>query len=34
MQLGKFRFILGAVKNVDVHLEGIKNLGSETIKLL
>lgn len=34
MQLGQFSFILGAIKNVKVHLKGIKNLGSQTIKFL
>lgn len=35
MPLGKFNFILRAIKNVKVHLRVIKkNLGSQTIKFL
>lgn len=32
MLLGKFNFILVAIKKVKVHLRVIKNLGSQTIK--
>lgn len=32
MLLGKFNFILSAIKKVKVHLGVIKNLGSRTIK--
>lgn len=34
MLRGEFNFILGAIKKVKVHLRGIKNLGSQTIKFL
>lgn len=34
MLLGKFNFVLGAVKKGKLHLRVIKNLGFQTIKFL